>query len=398
MMDQTVNIKEPVSIENVEKLVPEEIKNKPKFRLEKVILGLAGFLLLVLLIFTLFIFKGKNELNDTNEKSPAEPTLMISPTTIPVPTNETPSSVPSQGNTYTAPSSWESYTDQEAGITINYPPEFIPKYNPNRGVGISYSAGSYLLNITNDTILDYYYFSYDGGSRRVAYYKIAQFDGPEDMSKYTVSADDFYINNQKYLKLVTNYYAQNEKLGGNRVFLLLPKGNKMYYFTYPKKLEENTVLFNNILTIVSSAVFTEGKTKELIPCYPFVFDPAKDDSWQANINTNGEMEIIQKTTLRLNHNVLDKRKISIYTNFQDLKKANVEIIDYDIAINSSSKGNYQDAFTITIHKQDVDNIARETPSTISSVAVAVKVYGGLETEDGKMCNSGGSKMHYTNKP
>lgn len=305
-----------------------------------------------------------------------------------------PTKTSQQTDTYSLPKNWRKYTDKESGITIFYPTTYTPKYNPNRGVGINYSAGSYLLDNKSQKILDFYKLPYKEGSRREAFYDVMEFDGPSDMSKYTVSATDISLNGKTYLKLISNYWKENDK--GNRVFFLASEGNQMYYFTYPASLENEATTYKNILTIVANHSITTS-----LPISTDTTSFACTDqksNWNAHIDSKGNFIIVQETTMELN-TTSDKSKIEVWGNPQDQQNVSIfPISDFEVVVDPSQKGNQQSAFVITIKKSEVDRIIQKTPSAIQSISVMVKINGGIETITGKPCHWSSNSGYYTQKP
>ncbi len=290
--------------------------------------------------------------------------------------------------TYQVPSGWQKYSDSESGITVYYPPQYTAKYNPNRGFGVNFRAGSYLVNESGDIVLDFYVFPYNGGSRRQSFYDVVEFDGPEDMSKFTVSIVDVVLNTRTYLKLISNYWATYASQG-NQVFFLTPQGDKMYYFTYPASFESNSTDYKNILTIIATSVLSVGRgtsSNQYVYCYARPDSGNINNSWEARI-VSGDMEVTQRTDKQLKQGFVDKSKISLSGNPQNPDFKYFSITDFDIYVDSSRKGSYQDAFVIKIKKGDVDRIAQDTPSSIPTVAIMSSINGGVETTDGKFCKA-----------
>lgn len=299
-----------------------------------------------------------------------------------------------QLQSYTVPQGWQKYSDSEAGISINFPPSYTAKYNSNRGFGTgNFSAGSYLLDASNQKILDFFYFDYDGGSRRDAFYKTIDWDYTvAEISKHTISASDVSLNSRTFLKIVTNFRAwggsgQAEK----RVFFLLPQGNKMYYFTYPYSVESRQIDYQNILTVIATSSLSRGNSEETVlsstSCYPRSDSSNKGIYWDSSIHGDGNMIIIQRTDQALKQQAIDKTKIEILGNPQKIPTVYFSLTDFDISIDSTQKGNYQDAFIIKIKKTDIDRIKTNTPSSIPSLAILVKINGGIETSQGESCQS-----------
>lgn len=292
----------------------------------------------------------------------------------------------SGSQTYRMPAGWQEYSDNESGMKIYYPSQYTAKYNSNRGAGISYSAGSYLVDAEGKKVLDFYRYPYKSGSRRVSYYDAAEFDGPDDMSKYTVAAEDVVLNGKTYLKLVSKYWAGQE--GGNRVFYFTTQNDWLYYFTYQAGLESNKTDYTNIQTIIATSVLSSGTElsyDRYIACYYRPDAGNAGDSWEARIE-NGDMVVTQRTLKPLKQRAADKSKISVSGNPQNLSNY-FAITDFDVTVDSSKKGSYQDAFVIRIKKKDVDRIIKETPASIPSIAIITSISGGIETADGKLCKA-----------
>ncbi|MFZ5366193.1 MAG: hypothetical protein ACOZBZ_02770 [Patescibacteria group bacterium] len=326
------------------------------------------------------------------------PTPLLSPT-FETPTTE-PTKVPAQ--TYKIPQGWLKYSDAEAGITIWYPPQYVAKYNPNRGFGTgNFAAGSYLLDSGGQKILDFYYFAYEGGSRREAFYKTIDWDyTTQEISRHTISASDVSLNNRTFLKLVTNFGAwRDSQYAEKRVFFLTPYGNKMYYFTYPLSVESKAADYKNILTVIATSSLSLGEpsTTKTTYCYPRPDSSNKGAYWDSYIDAEGNMVVIQRTDKALKQQSVDKTKIEISGNPQKIPGTYFTITDFNIYVDSSKKGSYQDAFVIKIKKKDVDKIAADTPPTIPSVAIIISISGGIETTEGEIC-----KFHlygyYATKP
>jgi len=341
--------------------------------------------LLVIIGLLIFVFLTKKQPTVSNP-FPISPTLL--------PTSLLPTSSPDENKNnltnknYPLPSTWQKYTDNDAGITIYYPPEYTPKYNSNRGVGINYAAGSYLLNSKGEKILDFYWIPYDGGSRRKAFYKIAEFDGPEDMSQYTVATSDVILNGKSFLKLISNYW---EKINGEdkRVFFFIPQGKRMYYFTYPLSIEKDGFVFKNVLTIIANSIFfassDETVSQKNIFCYPRPTLENKEVYWEANLDNEGNMLVIQRTDKLIKKDV-DKTKVSILGNPQDGSFKYFSILDFDFYVDPSLKNSFSGAFVIKIKKQDVEKIIQQTPPSIPSIAIIVSINGAIETETGERCS------------
>lgn len=324
-------------------------------------------------------------------QSAPQPTDTPIPSLTPTDNEDQPSISPKPpaGKTYQVPSGWKKYSDAESGIAISYPPQHTAKYNPNRGFGINYAAGSYLLDKNGNKLIDFYKFGYDGGSRRESFYNAVEFDGPEDAAKYTISTTDVTLNNRTYLKLVSSLWSGIRTDQGNRVFFLAPQGNQMYYFTYPASLESNPAVYQNILTIIATSTLTAGageNADQYASCYQRPDSGNINDSWQAKIE-NGGMFVIQRTDKILKQQTVDKSKIAITANPQNLDSQYFSITDFEIYVDSSQKSSYQDAFVIKIKKPDIDRIIQDTPASIPSIAIITSINGGIETADGKSCKA-----------
>ena len=320
-----------------------------------------------------------------------QPTDAVIPSLAPAVSDTQPSIPPKTAapENYQIPAGWQKYRDAESGITIYYPPQYIAKYNPNRGFGVNYAAGSYLVDKTGRRLLDFYKFGYDGGSRRQSFYNAVEFDGPEDMSKFTVSTTDVTLNGRAYLKLTSNYWTTIRSDEGNRVFFLTPLGNQIYYFTYPASLESNPTDYKNILIIIATGALSAGtgpNPDQYLFCYQRPDSGNINSSWEAKIE-NGDMVVIQRTDKALKQQIIDKSKIAITANPQNSNSNYFSITDFEIYVDSSRKISYQDAFVIKIKKADVDRIIQDTPPSISSVAIITSINGGVETAAGKTCKA-----------
>jgi hypothetical protein len=331
--------------------------------------------------------------------SPTPPNSIAENTPAPVRVSPEPSNPdiePTQkkSTTYTVPQGWQKYSDSEAGITINYPPLYTAKYNSNRGFGTgNFAAGSYLLDSAGQKILDFYYFAYEGGSRRDAFYKTIDWDYTvQEISKHTISVSDVVLNNKTFLKIVTNFGAwRGSDYVEKRVFFLLPQGDKMYYFTYPYSVESRSNDYKNILTVIATITITGGTSGgQNLPttyCYPRPDSNNRGTYWDSTIDEEGNMVITQRTDKTLKQQTIDKSKIEVSGNPQKIPSTYFSITNFDVNIDSSKKGSYQDAFVIKVKKADVDKIKADTPSSIPSIAVIVSISGGVETSGGEICKS-----------
>jgi len=266
----------------------------------------------------------------------------------------------------------------------------------------NFAAGSYLLDSGGQKILDFYYFAYERESRREAFYKTIDWDYTvQEISKHTISASDVSLNNRTFLKLVTNFGGwRDSQYAEKRVFFLLSQGNKMYYFTYPLSVESKADDYKNLLIIIANTEFSTPvyNHENWISCFPFLYDPLTDKSWQADINAEGELVIVQKTEVSLKNQPIDKSTIEASVNYQNPKQLGKALNDFEIKVDSSLRGEYKDAFVIKIRKGIVDDIIQKTPLTIPSVAVLIKFNGSLETLDGKKCYTSAPKSYFASKP
>lgn len=316
------------------------------------------------------------------------------------PPGTSPTLVPTvqKGQNYSLPSDWQKYSDKESGITISYPSIYKAKYNPNRGVGIGFAAGSYLVDSKGNKILDFYKIPYDGGSRRETYYKVAEFDGPADMSKYAVSAEDVILNGKTYLKLVSSYWEKTQKTG-NRVFFFITEGKQMYYFTYPEALEKSDIEYKTILTIVANSSFSpvaDQSSSKYISCYPRPSEANKGEYWEASVNSQGEMIIVQRTNKALKDEV-DLARLSVSGNNQTGGTGYFTLTDFDFSVDHGQKGSLSDAFVIKVKKADVDKLKEQTPSSIPSIAIVISLSGGVQTTEGEFCKAD-LEGYYAPKP
>ena len=336
----------------------------------------------------------------TTSQQAAKPTEVVpSVTKTPQPAEAV--EKPSQTNTFKIPSNWPSYTDEAAGITINYPPEMNPKLNSNRGAASNYKAGSYIVDAVMGDVLDFYFYEYPGGSRREAFYQAVQFDGPENASKYTQSATDVSLNGKTYLKITTTYTSEP----GGRVFYLIPQGNRLYYFTLAKNIEKNTALFKNLQMIIASATFNANSQaflspsdKQYVSCQATKdFLKEKGDTWDARLDSSGDLVIIQRLTQVLKTKVIRKERVEVTSNIQTYTAPNWEITNFAIMVDSDQKGNYQDAIVLTIPKVEVDKISAATPKSIPSISAAMKINDSLESVSGVWCRPySAAGIYFTN--
>lgn len=341
---------------------------------------------------------GLNKSNDRAAKETGSGSAeLLSVTNLPIKTNEaqeeaTPfEKLTENESTFTLPEDWLKYTDEQSGITIHYPTKYTAKYNSNRGAGTgNFSAGSYILNENNDKILDFFYLSYDGTSRRENFYKQIDWDyTANQIAKHTSEAVDLNLNGTKYLKLSTNFGAwRGTEFAEKRVFLLTAKDNRLYYFTYPQAIENDKEAYSSVLTMVASSVIDpSAKEPEKIPsanCFPRPDETNKDDYWSAEIN-NGELIVIQRSSQPLKEQIVDKSKVSVWGNPQNLTSYK-NISDFTISVDPSKKGSYESAFVIKIGKSAVEDLAKSTPESIKSLAVIASYYQAIETTKGEFCN------------
>lgn len=292
---------------------------------------------------------------------------------------------------YPLPDDWLKYSDDQSGITIHYPSKYTAKYNSNRGAGTgNFSAGSYILNENNDKILDFYYLGYDGGSRRESFYKQIDWDFTvSQISRFTSEAVDINLNGTQYLKLVMNYGAwRGTEYGEKRVFLLSAKDKRLYYFTYPLALENDKEAYSNILTIVANSLIDPAaKEPEKVStayCFPRPAEDNKNDYWSAEI-INGELVVIQRSNQSLKEQIIDKSKVTIWGNPQNLSNYK-NIADFTITVDPSKKGSYQSAVVIKIGKLATEELNKSTPESIKSLAIIASFYQALETTKGEFCN------------
>jgi hypothetical protein len=323
----------------------------------------------------------QNKINEV-----AKPTIAPTITTAFQPTEAV--GKPAQTTTYKIPDNWLTFTDEAAGITIKYPPDLGPKLNPNRGAGFNYKAGSYLVDANLGDVIDFYYYGYNGGSRREAFYQGME-DDPQTLIKNTQSASDVSLNGKTFLKLTTTFPGET----GSRVFYLIPQGNRLYYFTYAKDVEKNAALFKNLLTVIASSTFnansqasTTDPNKTMVNCMATSnFLKEKGDTWDARMDASGDMVIIQRLTQALKSKAINKNLIEVIANPQTFNTPSWDILNFALMVDSDQKGNYQDAVVLTIPKAEVDKIIKATPTTISSVSVMMKINESWETAAGEWC-------------
>lgn len=379
---------------------------KPCCQPKTILLAILGLVIVAGIAFGAYTF-GKKQAVPGNQITSA-PTSV--PTTVPLPTSEPTKALPTQaasaeGKKYPLLADWKQYTDDGSGITIYYPPQYIAKYNPNRGFGTgNYNAGSYLVDSAGNDYLIFYYFDYDGGSRREAFYKTIDWDfTPEEIAKHTLSATDMVLDGKTFLKLTTNFRAwAGSQFVEKRVFFLFPLGSQMFYFTYPAKLEADKTAYQNILTVIANAKFEARKDalnkQENYQCFPASPDPYNHPSWETKYDGEGNLLVIQKSNVQLKKDFVDQSRIDVLGNTQGAENTFFLIMNFTTTVDSSLKGSYEGAVVFKILKEDVEKIAKWTPATIPSVAVLIKVNGGLQTINGKFCQTGAHASYYASKP
>jgi hypothetical protein len=306
------------------------------------------------------------------------------------------------------PNSWLKYEDKEAGILVYYPPTLVAKYNPNRGVGVSYAAGSYLIDQEGNKILDFYRISYNSGSRRKTLYEAWAFDGPysswKEYAKHTISSKDVTLNNRRWLRLETSLYRsyQYDVHPGNRVFWLTAVGKSLFYFTYPSEKEENPALFKQLLTVIAHSQLTDrvGKAQasaKQISCFSDPRPENKNQSWKSYLDEKGNMVVVQRTTEELEDEI-NLSRIELWLNNQDIKSHwSFRVPRFTIYRDSSQKEGYKDAFVIKLDKKYVDLLMEKTPSSIPSISILLKINGGLRTKDNTGCTTIGTVAYYTSR-
>ncbi|OGV97216.1 hypothetical protein A2W24_04290 [Microgenomates group bacterium RBG_16_45_19] len=376
----------------------------PKPRLGfALVIGLVSFLVLASLALAGYFYwqnqQVKKQILNTPYPSPPIAQITSIPSIKSTPIPETISGKPTQSQTLKTGNDWLTYTDAAAGITINYPPKLSPKYNPNRGAAYNFHAGSFLVDQSGETVLDFYFYSYSGGSRRQAFYDAVSFDGPENPNQYTQSTSDVSLNGRTYLKLKSTYTGEE----GGRYFFLTPVGDRLYYFAFPANLEKDNALIQNLLTIIATSSLNSQSTpfsnQTYLTCHEYSNSSNKGQSWDANINNQQNMVVIQRFNQELKPITFDQSKIQLYTNLQTLSNPGWSINDFTIKHDPSQKSNYQDAIVITLPKAQVDKIRTATSSTIPSVSFTVKISQSLETKTGEWCSPWGSpQTYYTNYP
>jgi len=384
---------------------------RPKTNYYLIALGFLIVLLLATLLITLKkVSKQKPTLPTKPVSNKQKRIISTTPSLNPVTTTLTPipDDTKRSSQTYQIPSSWLKYTDKSAGITIWYPPYYQPKYNPNRGSGFSYAAGSYLLDQNGNKLLDFFFVPYKGGSRRIALYKAWSFDGPYmmNLNKYgqqTISSQDINLNGKSWLVITTSIYAKERNEQGNRVFWLTAVGEKLFYFTYLQALEKKPEIFKTIKTIIATSELNNKVTRPSpsnynLNCFIYPTTENKKDAWEAQVSADHELVIVQRTNNQLQKfTSIDSSLVEVEMNFQN-HQSFAPIANFTISPASDQKGHYADAIKIVIDKKYVDKLIEQTPNNTPSISVTVKINGGIHDQSGKTCINTRPMVYFANKP
>lgn len=205
--------------------------------------GLAP-MLIVILMATLFggylIYSGKIDIKQqiTPQNQTPIPTSAI-PTTPQAVIDQKPN--------------WQTYSDTKAGFSVQYPPNHKVNEKLEREKVTFLNCGS---DFCSDGMAITIYNDYDGGSRRVWLSK------KFDLSTYNPYYEDLYVAGVNALFVATRDPASN-----NTVFVVIPKGNKVYLYTAQGDAipPSQTPNLNKHQEILSTFKFTEKSSLNPAP-------------------------------------------------------------------------------------------------------------------------------------
>ncbi|MBI4058569.1 hypothetical protein HY408_02265 [Candidatus Gottesmanbacteria bacterium] len=294
------------------------------------------------------------------------------------------------------PSEWIEYTDTRSGIGIFHPPSLMPIRNDNTGVGEdNFDAGSFLVDEKGTKLLIFYQFPYQGGDVEETFVRYVMSGAvPSVIKKYILVSEDVHLD-QYYHKLILKYGAWKERsTPENRVFYLRPVGERIIYFTYPLNVESDISQRELIVSIIKSSRVKapQEDVARRVACFPLSYGQ-KDDSWVANLSSDGSMYIVQRTEEELSDSQVDLTRVEIKANFQDGSEG-IYLRNAKVYRSLSKKDHSKDAFTISIPREDVRFIRQNTPWEIPSISILVKLSGAFKTISGHECHMGGAQAYF----